>query len=115
MLLWDRPDDALGFEEYLQAQEIPVIRVPFVARKLDERVPEPDITGATYPCGEAWELEEESARLARMLQREEMLTKCLWNNLERMTLERDVWRRWCYWGYCVALASVLGLASVVYR
>jgi len=139
MLLWDEPDYALGFEEYLQAQEIPVIRVPMkpagkpnvtvrgtdqgfqeaaseVSRRLEEWEPTPEpITGATYPCGEAWQPEDDATRLARLLQCEEMRTEYLWRNLDEMTRKRDFWQRGCACAYGVALALLLALVSVVWR
>jgi hypothetical protein len=106
-LLWEIPDDGLGFEDYIQMQNIPVIRVPFAKRLDQERVPEPQPGPmTTWPCGapnEAWEPEDETKRLARMLQHEEMATRMALAEMEQAQREREDWKKTAIYLFGIAL------------
>lgn len=107
--MWETPDDGIGFERYLESQEIPLIRVPFVRREPEELAPQPN-SNFSY-----WKTEDDATRLARMLQCEEMRTDMVWRQLDQMTRKRDFWQRGCACAYGLALAALITLASAVWR
>ena len=117
MLLWESPNDGLGFEEYLKAQNIPVIRVPWLANQPEttygERVPEPEpITGATYPCGALWPqkpAEDKIFDLSQRLADEQQTVQRLVRLLDEAGHEAAKWRTRCFTR--LGLAYGIGFSS----
>lgn len=104
MLLWGcQPDDALGFERYIESQEIPVIRVRMRPGTAEERVPEPEPAGATFPCGEAWEPEDELTCLRRAIQCERMTTQMAHASMERAHKAAHDWKWTAIYLFGIAL------------
>lgn len=115
MLLWDNENDQQAFERYLESQNIPVIRVPWIAGQPEIPLPsartmgtayggrasEP-ITGATFPCGEPWPgkpAEEKVGDLSQRLAREQQTVQRLARLNDDLRRSAEKWQVRCYRGW----------------